>query len=183
MMTHSHFEISTGTVSPSATRANLIGAIRAARSDVGDALTEVEFTHLLRADGLPAEAGFSFLCLCDGYVTFRVPRHDVATWYAEGGWLAVPKEETARALAAKYGLQMYEPPDDTAHSRHAPGLREIHHHIVFGNTTEDLIIAHPRYLKIRVFCTDSATRHLSDAKLALLLGRDLLQDLSALYTG
>lgn len=162
--------------------ASLVGVIRSYRTSVGDALSDSELTHLLCAEGLQVESGFTFLCLSDGCVTFQVPPQSPARWYREGGWLSTAKEEVARAIASKHGLQMYEPPDETAHARHALGdTRDVHHHLVFGNAVEDIIIVHPRFLKVRFFCTDTATRHLSDAKLNELVCAELLGDLARLY--
>jgi hypothetical protein len=43
------------------------------------------------------------------------------------------------------------------------------------------VIAHPTYLKVRLFGARPDSRYVGDAKETLPLGPDLLQDISALY--
>jgi len=160
----------------------LLQIIRSIRASVGGCLNEDELTGLLRAEGLPAEEGFTFLCLSDGCVTFKVPRQDPAKWYRESGWLAVEKETIGNAIAKKLGLHVYEPPDASASFRFPMSDKlEMHHHLALGNSWETLISAHPRYLKIRLFSTAMASRHLSDTTLEVTLGTTVLRDLAALY--
>lgn len=160
----------------------LLDAIRSFHASVGGCLNEDELTWLLRAEQLPAEEGFTFLGLSDGCATFSVPKQDPSTWYRERGWLSAQKEAIGKSIGQKYGLHLYEPPDASSTFRFpVSDSLEIHHHLALGNAWETLIIAHPRYLKIRLFCSETSSRHLSDATLEELLGPSVLRDVAALY--
>lgn len=161
---------------------HLLDAIRATRENVGDVLNDDELTRLLRQTGLPTEAGFAFLSFSDGFVTMTVPQQDPANWYPEKGWIVAAKEKIARAIAERYELSLWEPPDIASgflfpHSE----SQSIHHHLQLSNRSETVIVAHPNYLKVRMFGMWSGSRSVSGAKGLLLLGPDFLQDLAALY--
>ena len=161
---------------------HLLDAIRATRESVGDGLNDDELTRLLRQTTLPTEEGFAFLSFCSGIVTLSVPHQDLANWYPEQGWIAPEKERNARAIAEKYGLLLGEPPDEPSSFRcpsSAPA--NIHHHLELRNRWDAIIVVHPNYLKVRMFGVSPESRYVWDAKQPLLLGPDVLQDLSALY--
>lgn len=161
---------------------HLLDTIRATRESVGDGLNDDEFTRLLWQMVLPAEAGLAFLSFSNGFVTLTVPQQDLANWYPEKGWIAPEKERFARAIAEKYGLSLCEPPDQTP-SFVFPRSNSptIHHHLELANHVETIVVAHPQYLKIRLFGAAPTGRCVWNAQTALLLGPELLQDLSALY--
>lgn len=161
---------------------HLLDTVRATRQRIGDGLNDDELTSLLRQNGLPNEAGFGFLNLSGGVVTLSVPEQDLANWYPEKGWILPEKEKIASAIAQKYDLLFGEPPDEASSFRF-PGSDEtnIHHHLELRNSREAIIVAHPEYLKVRIFGTKADGRYGRDAKVPLLLGPELLQDLSALY--
>jgi hypothetical protein len=158
--------------------AHLLDDIRAIRAEVGSGLNEDELTRLLQQTRLPAESGFAFLSYCDRFVALCVPPQDLAKWYPAEGWISPAKEKIARAIADKYRLSLCEPPD-TAYP--CMGLPNTHHHLELGNEKETVIIAHPRFLKIRLFVATSLTRDAQLAQKPLQLGPALLEDLSDLY--
>ena len=132
----------------------------------------------MRQSELPIESGFAFLSYSDRLVTLTVPKQQPTDWYPKKGWLLAAKEKIARAIADKYALSVCEPPDMLY-----PGIDmpNPHHHVELSNGREAVIIAHPDYLKIRLFVATSRTRNVRIAQKPLLLGPDLLPDLSALY--
>ncbi len=161
---------------------HLLDTIRAIRASVGDGLNDDELTRLLRESALLMEAGFAFLSFSDGYVTLTVPEQDLANWYPESGWIVPEKERIARAIAEKCGLSLCEPPDHGS-SLNSPRSEApaVHHHLELTNRWETVIVAHPQYLKIRLFGAAPSSRYAMNAQTSLSLGPDLLQDLSALY--
>jgi hypothetical protein len=170
----------TGTI-PTPTN-HLLESIRTIRASVGDGLNDDELTRLLRETALPAESGFAFLSFSDGCVTLSVPRQNPAYWYPKKGWIAAEKERMARAIAAKYQLSLCEPPDQTPSClfpRSDPPT--IHHHLELTNQVETIVVAHPHYLKIRLFGAAPPGWHVWNAQTPVPLGPELLQDLSALY--
>lgn len=161
---------------------HLLDAIRATRESVGDGLNDDELTRLLRQTALPTEAGFSFLSFCSGIVTLSVPHQDLANWHPEKGWIVAEKERLAGAIAEKYGLSLSEPPDESSSFLFPRSEAEnIHHHMELRNRWDAIIVAHPNYLKVRMFGASPESRYVWDARTPVLLGPDLLQDLSALY--
>lgn len=162
----------------------LLDAIVEIHAHVGDGLTDQDLTCLLLASDLPTEAGSSFLSFSNHCATFKVPPQDPADWYPPGGWIAPEKKRLAGAVAAKYQLALDEPPDrdlDVFPRLDAPPVR---HHFELTRLGESVIVAHPRYLRIRLFATLPGARCLgSTPRLPLHLGPALLQDLSSLYRG
>jgi hypothetical protein len=161
----------------------LLEAIKTLRASVGDGLNDDEFTRLLRQSALPTEAGFDFLSYSDGCVTLTVPRQDPADWYPEEGWIRPAKEEIARAIAEKHGLTLCEPPDQSSNFLFpaADPPFESRHHLELINQVETVVVAHPQYLKVRVYGAASVARYLWSAQAPLSLGPELLADLAALY--
>ena len=143
---------STLTASDSATgkHLQLLDRIRAARATIGDGLNDVEFTMFLQQRALPAEHGFSFLCFADGSVTLSVPPQNLETWYPENGWIKPEKEQIAKRIAARHGISFCEPPDHTPQYGRS-GCSKVHHHIEMTDGGESTVVAHPQYLKIRLF--------------------------------
>lgn len=150
---------------------SLLGRIISFRANVGDGLNDEELTALLRQEALPSEDGFTFVSLCEGCVTFSVPPQDPGKWYPENGWIAPGKETIARAIAGRCGLLLCEPPDEQF-TFTAAGA-EVHHRLEMGYQSETIVIAHLRYLKIRLF--DVATKQ------PLPLPDDLFERLATLY--
>jgi hypothetical protein len=163
---------------------HLLDTIRALRAGVGDGLNDDELTRLLRPILLPNEAGFGFLSFSGGFVTPTVPQQEQADWYQENGWVAATKERIVRAIAEKHQLSLSEPPDEAPSSLlppvQPPGL---HHHLEFSNRWETVVLAHPCYLKVRLFGARSAFLYTRLSQNPLPLRPDLLPDLSALYRG
>ena len=77
---------------------------------------------------------------------------------------------------------MYESPD-VGSSYQCPQLNSPnpHHHLELCNRRDTIVIAHPNYLKIRLFSTSSGTLHAGGPQVPLLLDSALLHDLAALY--
>ena len=168
---------------PSAQQIHLLDAIRASIESVGEALNDDELTRLLLLNtDLPTEAGFTFLSFCGGVVTLSVPKQDLAKWYPDQGWVSPEKEKMARALGEKYGLALCEPPDRSSSSwfRDFEQAR-VHHHLELAARRETIIIAHPKYLKVRMYCDITDSGFTKKAAKPLALGSDLLEELSALY--
>lgn len=161
---------------------HLLDTVRAVRASVGDGLNDDELTRLLRQKLLPTEAGFGFLSFSEGFVTLSVPEQVLADWYPEEGWMVAEKERLARAVAEKHRLSLCEPPDESPSSLFPPSAPlEIHHHFEFSNQWETVVVAHPYYLKVRLFGATSAILYARLAQSPLPLNPDLLQDLSTLY--
>jgi len=158
-------------IMPDPTAPNLLGRIISFRTGVGDGLNDEELTRLLLQEALPSEEGFTFVSLCEACATFNVPPQDPAKWYPEKGWIAPEKEAIARAIAKKCGLSLCEPPDERFTFRSLES--EAHHHLEMGYQSEAIVIAHPLYLKIRLFGFAN--------KRPLPLPRNLLEQLAALY--
>jgi len=161
---------------------HLLDSVIALRASVGDALAEDEFSCLLRESALPPEAGFTFLTFCAGFVTLNVPPQDLADWYPKSGWILPEKDSIARTIAAKYDLFLCEPPDVVTGCHYTgPDAQRVHHHLELGQNREIIVIAHPRFLKVRLYAGKSALLYAHAARSSLLLDPQLLTDLSALY--
>lgn len=160
----------------------LLDRIRAVRASVGEGLNDEELTCLLRQTPLPTEAGFAFLSYSNGCVTLTVPPQDPARWYPDTGWIAEAKERLASALAEKYELFLSEPPDRNADAVF-PGFeaRAVPHHLELTDELETVVVAHPLYLKVRLFGAARTGRYRWQGFVALRFGPDLLQDLAGLY--
>lgn len=161
---------------------SLLEWIQAVRVGVGDGLNDAELTHLLREIVLPPEGCFRFLTYSEGFVTLVVPDQDPESWYPRQGWITEEKERLARGVAEKRGLRVCRPPDAIAGYR-APGdeTRHVHHHLEFTNEVETLVVAHPWYLKVRLFGSYPGARYTGGSRNPLLHDPELLRDLSALY--
>ena len=157
---------------------DLLEVIKDIKASVGDGLNDDEFTRLLQQSALPTEAGFGFLSYSDRYVTFSVPPQGPAKWYPEKGWIMAKKEKAAREIAQKYGLTLCEPPDAIFNCY---DFAVAHHHLELNSQRENIVVIHPRYLKIRLYVAADAARSARFTQKPLSFGPDLLQDLSALY--
>lgn len=161
---------------------HLLDTIRATREGVGDGLNDDELTRLLRGSAPPTEAGFSFLSYSDGFVVLTVPPQDLAKWYPKEGWVAAEKERIGRTIAEKYGLSLYEPVDAVSPYGDGAGpQRACRHHLELHQRRQTVIVAHPQFLKLCLFGRSPEHRYGWEPLRPLSLGRDLLQDLSALY--
>jgi len=164
-------------------RLRLLDTIKAIRAGIGDGLNDNELTRLMRESTLLGEAGFGFVCFCDGYVTLSVPEQDPASWYPEKGWIAPEKEKVAREIACEYGLSLYEPVNAATNFWHPQGdSAPVRHHLELTDRWQTVVVAHPQYLKIRLYGKSSDHRYSWEALYPLPLGPDLLQELSALYS-
>lgn len=144
------------------------------RAIVGEGLNDEELTGLLRQEALFPEDGFTFVSLSGGYATFSVPPQDLAKWYRENGWIAPEKEIIARVIAKKCGLLLYEPPDECRPFESPEfGSSRMCHHLELADNSVTIVVAHPHYLKVRLF--DRAE------KIPLPLRGDFLEQLAALY--
>ena len=131
---------------------------------------------------LRAEAGFKFLSFSDGVVTLSVPEQDLRNWYPENGWISPEKETIGKAIADKYALSLFEPVDAATSLGQDPNDRpDGHHHLQWGTQRQTIIVAHPQYLKVRLFGRSSDYRYTWEGLCPLTPGPDLLEDLSALY--
>lgn len=160
--------------------AQLLYRVASARASVGDGLNDSEFTSFLQQRVLPAEAGFGFLSYSDGVVLLSVPPQDPMEWYPETGWIRPGKERIARAIATKFQWTFCEPPDVAPHFVR-PSADSIHHHIELMDSMQTLVVAHPHYLKVRLYGSGSRPGYGCTISQALPLDPDLLRDLAALY--
>lgn len=144
--------------------AEVLAKIRKLHDEVGT-MNEDVLSELIRAEGSLRSHGFTFLRISDGFAVFYVPQQNIAAWYKGDRWLAAGKERIARKIVQKYKLRLFEPPDLLTVD---PAYR-CRQHFEFDASEECVIVAHPRYLKIRV----SKWPHMAE--------RTLLEDLSALY--
>lgn len=151
---------------------DLIETLKSVRATAGDGLSDEEFTFFAREKHLPGEAGFHFLCFHKGCATFSVPPQDCAAWHPENRWISPEKEKIAAGLAKKYSLMLSEPPDAALKILIPVGVT-IHHHLELSNRKETIIVAHPEFLKIRLFS--------SDKNLVFPPMPGLLKDLAGLY--
>jgi hypothetical protein len=157
---------------------HLLDRIRAIRAEVATEIKDEEFTQLLEKSHLSAEAGFTFVSYGDRFVMLSVPEQDTVNWYPEKGWIVPAKVEIGRAIAAKYGLSLYEPPD----VEYSPYFRpELLHHLELSSRKETIVIAHPQYLKIRLIAEATLPFSTVPVYQPFSLGPHLLQDLAALY--
>ncbi|HEV2329487.1 MAG TPA: hypothetical protein VGY56_11945 [Verrucomicrobiae bacterium] len=159
---------------------SLLEAIREIRFVIGDGLKDEELTALLSRAVLPTERGFSFLTFSHGYLTMSVPRQDPADWYLEDAGILPGKAEIAKVISERHKLSLYQPVDTSARVYDNGGLL-VHRHFEFGDRRQTVIIAHPCYLKIRLFGMSPEHRYACETLLPLPLGPDLLEDLSELY--
>ena len=152
---------------------DLLEAVRRHKACLGEGLNDTEFSRFLQAQNLPPEEGFAFLCFCEGFLTLSVPRQDEQSWHADAGWIAPAKEKTAIEFAERHGFLLNEPPD-TLSGCHTAGAALVgHHHLQFSNRKEPVIIAHPNFLKVRLF---TAGHHMP-----VPWNKEILHELSALY--
>lgn len=158
----------------------LLDRIIAARASTGDGLNDTEFTMFLQQRVLPSEAGFSFVCFSEGVVTLSVPPQDLKTWYPATGWIRSEKEQIGKSIAKKYSISLCEPPDHTPQYVLPSDSTGIHHHLEMTMDGDTIVVAHPQYLKVRLFRSGGRARY-AWAQHAVSLRPELLRDLSALY--
>jgi len=148
----------------------LLETLRYLRASLGDGLNDAEFNCFLQAQNLRPEEGFKFLCFWDGCVTLLVPPQVENSWYPKAGWIASAKEKTAIEFAKRCGLILSEPPDVPLTCDLA---LNAHHHLRFSNRNEIVVIAHPKFLKVRLYATIN--------HIALKWSKGILREISALY--
>jgi hypothetical protein len=165
------------------TAPKLLRRIVSLRTIVGDGLNDEELTCLLRQEALLAEDGFTFVSLSEGCATFSVPPQEPAKWYRDNGLITPEKEAIARVIAEKCGLSLYEPPNESLPSRSPEfGATRMSHHLELTDDSETIAIAHPHYLKIRLFASAEKRSSLLRGDIRpLRLRGDLLGQLAALY--
>lgn len=156
----------------------LVNNVVELRKDVGDGLNDFEFTFLLhRKLGAPID-GFSILSFSEGTITLNVPEQDLNKWFSETAWIEPSKEAEARAIAARYGLNLCEPPDKLSYILPSP---RAHHHLELVTRWETVVVAHPLYLKIRIFSVGADNRVIWTPKISQPPVAPLTADLVSLY--
>lgn len=167
-----------GSQKPTCDLVQLVNDAVELRKSVGDGLNDFEFTFLLHRK-LPAPAdGFSILSFSDGSIILNVPEQDLAKWFSETAWIEPAKEEEARAIAVRYGLNLCEPPDKLSYIVPSP---QAHHHLELITRWETVVVAHPLYLKIRLFSVGTDNRVIWTPKTSLPPIAPLTADLVSLY--
>jgi hypothetical protein len=154
------------------TTEDLLETVKYNRAMAGDTLEDDEFSFLMLQKRLPAEADFKFLCFHNGCVTVSVPVQDDECWHPAQGWISFEKEKVAALVAKKYKLMVSEPPDAALRSLVPYGMA-IRHHLQLWNRKETIVIAHPEFLKVRLYASDTG--------LVFPPMPGLLKDLAALY--
>jgi hypothetical protein len=161
---------------------NLLEAIKTIRASVGDGLNDDELTRLLRESPLPVQAGFTFLSFSEGAVTLSVPPQDLDRWYSPTRWIHPEQEQRAKAIADKYGLTLSEPPDlDHSYLHPQAESPNPHHHIELYRGQQTIVVAHPHYLKIRLYQQSGTVPGINLHPIAPRFGSAFLEDLSGLY--
>jgi hypothetical protein len=146
---------------------DVLEKVRGLQDEIGEGVDEAVLTDLLRSEGGLTAHGFRFLRISGEFAVFEVPKQNARNWYREGGWPAAEKERIAGRIAAKHHLEVHEPPDLDTASVYGEYRR---HCIVLDNSRDILVVAHPRYLKIRI------------SRNQAILGPTLMEDLHSLYT-
>lgn len=163
-------------------RSGILDTVRTLRLTTRSELSDVELTHLLRSRGTLSEEGFAFACFSEGCVTLNVPPQDPNTWCAASGRIAPDKETVARKLAEHCGLSLSEPPDAVATwGCIGAAATAHHHHLVLFNRWDTVVVAHPCYVKIRLFGRAAGARCGPAGQAPLELPADLLHEIAALY--
>jgi hypothetical protein len=153
---------------------NLLEHIRTMRVEVGDELSDNEFTRLMWESKPPRQGGFTFLSFCDRFVMCGVPKQNAEGWYDEKGWIKKEKIEVAKKIAEKYHFTFSQPPDSRNPSVENP---RPHHHLQLSSPQETMVIIHPHFVKIRLYTIASHTTKVERP----LLKCELLKDLGELY--
>ena len=141
----------------------ILAKVRDMQNEVGHGVRDDVLTDLIRADGPLSEHGFKFLRVSEDFVVFEVPRQEKEHWYRQKGWPTAEKERIVRRIAEKYHLKLHEPPDEYTVTG------ESHHHFELDLSEQRIIVAHPRYLKVRL------------SRWPLVAEESLFEDLSDLY--
>jgi hypothetical protein len=111
-----------------------------------------------------------------------VPPQEMSDWYNDQGWISPEKEKTARVIAKKYGLLLFEPVDSTSTFQDLQtSATRVHHHLEMTNGRQTIIVAHPQFLKIRLFGKTPEHLYAWEALCPLPHRCELLQDISTLY--
>lgn len=118
------------------------------RISAGDAVSDEQFTHIAGRFFPPQKEGFSFACFSDGCAVLNVPAQSFDDWYPAGEWISSAKEEIATKIAERFDLCLCEPPDRRDYILPPPST---HHHLELISRGESIVVAHPLYLKIRMF--------------------------------
>jgi len=153
---------------------NLLEHIRTMRAEVGDELSDNEFTRLMWESKPPKQGGFTFLSFCDRFVMCGVPKQQAESWYDEKGWIKKEKMEAGKKIAEKYEFTISQPPDSKNSTVDNP---HPHHHLQLSSPQETMVIIHPRFVKIRLYTIAS---HTTKAERPLKKC-ELLQDLAKFY--
>ncbi len=106
------------------------------------------------------------------------PEQDLTSWYPEKAWIAPEKEETAKAIAAKYQLSLYAPVD-MATGVWLPAPPTTSHHLELTYLWGTVLVAHPQYLKVRALGKPPNYRYAWEPLRPITLGPGILEDLSA----
>jgi hypothetical protein len=159
---------------------HLLDIIKSFWMYLGSDLDDNELSLFLRDACLPVEAGFSFQSFSTGSVTLAVPEQNPAEWYSKESWIAPEKESIATAIARKYRLSLSKPVDGPLHFHPPTGLG-AHHHLVLADYRQTVIVAHPLFLKIRLFGKSMEHTYGGNLQFPLPLGHNLLEDISPLY--
>lgn len=142
---------------------NILAIIREIQNEIGHGVRDDVLTDLIRAEGPLSEYGFTFLRVSEGFALFDVPKQKREHWYRQKGWPATDKETIVRRIAEKYHLELHEPPDEYTVTG------ECHHHFELDLSEQRIIVAHPRYLQVRV------------SRWPLVTEESLIEDLADLY--
>lgn len=152
----------------------LLDRFKTLRASFGGSLNDDELTRLVR-DMVPAECGFSFLGYSTGFVLLGVPHAKSDGWPNER-----ENEQIARDIAQKHGLHLCEL-GEISPSLNPDGATQVCQRFELSDGRRTVIVAHPQYLKLRLFVNSPHQRYSWEPLCPLTFSPDLLQDLSLLY--
>jgi hypothetical protein len=159
----------------------LLVTILSFRAAVGEGVSDDEFSWLLRARSVPAEAGFAFLNYSAGFALLSVPPQNPVDWYPQKGWITAEKERVAQGIAEKHGFSVFEPVDTCVGFCPTNGSPPARHHVEFSDRRQTLVVAHPQYLKVRLYGRSPDHRYEWESMSPIAFDPDLLGDLATLY--
>ena len=76
------------------------------RINVGDAVSDEQFTHIAARFFPPQKDGFSFACFSEGCIVLNVPAQSIDDWYPVGEWIS--RRRPARRCLFLVGLHAAE---------------------------------------------------------------------------
>jgi hypothetical protein len=167
---------------PLAMRLRLLDQIRSFRHEIGDGLNDDEITRLIRRASLDEDSEFEFLSYSSGFVTLCSREKCIGRRISNEMWVSPKRMECAVNIAAKYGLEVYEPLNVDNTFTVFGGSQTRQRHFEFAFRQETIAIAHSVYIKVLLYMPKSLMlRHKTELN-QVFSSSALLADLAQLYT-